>query len=151
MARIISKTQVDARYLEFELTETAVMANEKEIRQCMLELSSLGIHFSLDDFGTGYSSFAHLQGLPITALKIDKSFVRNAASKPDDAVIVRAMINLAHNLGMEVIAEGVEEKEQLELLRGYQCDQVQGHFYDQAMTFDQLCCKLEQQRNSATA
>ncbi len=151
VARIISKTQVDARYLEFELTETAVMANEKEIRQCMLELSSLGIHFSLDDFGTGYSSFAHLQGLPITALKIDKSFVRNAASKPDDAVIVRAMINLAHNLGMEVIAEGVEEKEQLELLRGYQCDQVQGHFYDQAMTFDQLCCKLEQQRNSATA
>lgn len=151
VARIISKTQVDARYLEFELTETAVMANEKDIRQCMLELSSLGIHFSLDDFGTGYSSFAHLQGLPITALKIDKSFVRNAVPKSDDAIIVRAMINLAHNLGMEVIAEGVEEKEQLELLRGYQCDQVQGHFYDQAMTFDQLCGKLEQQKSSATA
>ncbi len=147
VARIISKTQVDARYLEFELTETSVMANEKATRQCMLELSGLGIRFSLDDFGTGYSSFAHLQGLPIAALKIDKSFISNSVSRPDDAVIVRTIINLAHNLAMEVVAEGVEEEEQLELLRSYQCDQVQGHFYSQAITFDQLCEKLKQQKS----
>ncbi len=147
VARIISKTQVDARYLEFELTETSVMANEKATRQCMLELSGLGIRFSLDDFGTGYSSFAHLQGLPIAALKIDKSFISHSVSRPDDAVIVRTIINLAHNLAMEVVAEGVEEEDQLELLRSYQCDQVQGHIYSQAITFDQLCEKLQQQKS----
>jgi len=136
VGKIIHKTQVDARYLEFELTETAVMANEEETRRCMDGLSKLGVHFSLDDFGTGYSSFAHIQGLPITSLKVDKSFVQNAVNKKGDAVIVKAIINLAHNLGMDVIAEGVENFEQLVLLRDYQCDQVQGFFYNQAMPFE---------------
>lgn len=145
VARIIKKTQVDARYLEFELTETAVMANEDETRRCMDSLSKLGVHFSLDDFGTGYSSFAHIQGLPITSLKVDKSFVQNAVSKEGDAVIVKAIINLAHNLGMDVIAEGVENFEQLVLLRDYDCDQVQGYFYNQAVSFDNICKSLTQQ------
>jgi diguanylate cyclase (GGDEF)-like protein len=145
VARIIKKTQVDASFLEFELTETAVMANESDTRRCMDELSELGVHFSLDDFGTGYSSFAHIQGLPITSLKIDKSFVKNAVSEAGDAVIVNAIINLAHNLGMRVIAEGVENFQQLVMLRDYQCDQVQGYFYQQAITFDKICTSLKQQ------
>lgn len=149
VAKIISKTQVDARYLEFELTETAVMANEDETRRCMDGLSKLGVHFSLDDFGTGYSSFAHIQGLPITSLKVDKSFVQNAVNKKGDAVIVKAIINLAHNLGMEVIAEGVESFEQLVLLRDYQCDQVQGYFYNQAMSFENIRKSLAQQQTGS--
>lgn len=147
VAKIIKKTQVDARYLEFELTETAVMANEEETRRCMDSLSKLGVHFSLDDFGTGYSSFAHIQGLPITSLKVDKSFVQNAVHKKGDAVIVKAIINLAHNLGMEVIAEGVESFDQLALLREFKCDQVQGHFYNKAVTFDSIRHSLVEQQN----
>lgn len=142
VARIIKKTQVDASYLEFELTETAVMANEEETRRCMDELSKLGVHFSLDDFGTGYSSFAHIQGLPITSLKIDKSFIKNSISKEGDAVIVKAIINLAHNLNMHVIAEGVESFDQVVLLREYECDQVQGYFYHKALTFETVCERL---------
>lgn len=146
VARIINKTQVDANFLEFELTETAVMANEDDTRRCMDEISKLGVHFSLDDFGTGYSSFAHIQGLPITSLKIDKSFVKNAAACEGDAVIVKAIINLAHNLNMRVIAEGVESFEQLVLLRDHACDQVQGYFYHKALSFDNVCQKLAQQK-----
>ncbi|EGG98336.1 GGDEF domain/EAL domain protein [gamma proteobacterium IMCC2047] len=145
VARIIKKTQVDASYLEFELTETAVMANEQETRRCMDEISKLGVHFSLDDFGTGYSSFAHIQGLPITSLKIDKSFVENSAACDEDAVIVKAIINLAHNLNMKVIAEGVENFAQLVLLRDHKCDQVQGYFYHKAMSFENVCQRLVQQ------
>ena len=145
VARIIKKTQVDARYLEFELTETAVMSDEAETRRCMDELSKLGVHFSLDDFGTGYSSFAHIQGLPITSLKVDKSFVENAVNNDGDAVIVKAIINLAHNLDMAVIAEGVENKDQVALLQRYNCDQVQGYFYNQALSFDNICRNLAEQ------
>jgi len=146
VSRIIKKTQVDASYLEFELTETAVMASEEDTRRCMNELSKLGVHFSLDDFGTGYSSFAHIQGLPISSLKIDKSFVKNCIINDGDAVIVKAIINLAHNLGMHVIAEGVENFEQLVLLRDYQCDQVQGYFYYKALSFENVCERLTLQK-----
>jgi len=149
VARIIKKTQVDASYLEFELTETAVMANEEETRRCMDEISKLGVHFSLDDFGTGYSSFAHIQGLPISSLKIDKSFVKNSIVKEGDAVIVKAIINLAHNLNMRVIAEGVENFEQLVLLRDHECDQVQGYFYHKPLSFENVCEKLAQQNPDA--
>lgn len=145
VARIIKKTQVDANYLEFELTETAVMANEQETRRCMDEISKLGVHFSLDDFGTGYSSFAHIQGLPITSLKIDKSFVENSTARDEDAVIVKAIINLAHNLNMKVIAEGVESFAQLVLLRDHKCDQVQGYFYHKPLSFENVCQRLDQQ------
>ncbi len=151
VSRIIKKTQVDARFLEFELTETAVMASEGETRRCMDDLSNLGVHFSLDDFGTGYSSFAHLQGLPITALKVDKSFVQNAVNEAGDAVIVKAIINLAHNLGMHVIAEGVENLQQLALLRENDCDQVQGYFYQEAIPFSNICKSLLKQKEKMQA
>jgi len=147
VSRIIKKTQVDANYLEFELTETAVMGNEEDTRRCMNELSKLGVHFSLDDFGTGYSSFAHIQGLPISSLKIDKSFVTNSIDNDGDAIIVKAIINLAHNLNMSVIAEGVESFEQLVLLRDYKCDQVQGYFYYKALSFENVCERLALQQS----
>ncbi len=127
--RLIERTRVDSRLLEFELTESALISDEQHVGNCLRELSALGIDFSLDDFGTGYSSFALLQKLPISTLKIDRSFIRDVNSNPSDAEIVRAIINLAHNLDKQVIAEGVENKAQLDFLRAQRCDQVQGYFF----------------------
>ncbi|NVK40589.1 MAG: bifunctional diguanylate cyclase/phosphodiesterase [Oceanospirillaceae bacterium] len=127
--RIIDKNEIDPTRLEFELTETALFSDEAHVQSCLKELSELGIDFSLDDFGTGYSSFALLQKLPISTLKIDKSFVAGVNQSKDDEEIVRAVINLAHNLHKKVIAEGVENKAQLEFLIRHECDQVQGYFF----------------------
>jgi EAL domain-containing protein (putative c-di-GMP-specific phosphodiesterase class I) len=93
------------------------------------ELSKIGVDFSLDDFGTGYSSFALLQKLPINVLKIDRSFVTKIPDSSDDAKIVCAIINLAHSLNMGVVAEGVENKYQLDFLMQNKCDQVQGFLF----------------------
>ncbi|MCW8887368.1 MAG: EAL domain-containing protein [Motiliproteus sp.] len=137
--RLISHTNVDPRCLEFELTETAVALNEQHVGHCIRELSRLGLTFSLDDFGTGYSSFAHLQKLPIDTLKIDRSFIRGVTDNADDAEIVRAIINLAHNLRKDVIAEGAETAEQIAFLRENQCDQVQGYYYSPPVSFEDFC------------
>ncbi len=127
--RIIHTENIDTRILEFELTESALFSDDLHVQQSIEELSKIGIDFSLDDFGTGYSSFALLQKLPINALKIDRSFVAKIPESSDDTEIVRAIINLAHNLNMGVIAEGVETKSQLEFLIQNDCDQVQGFFF----------------------
>lgn len=127
--RIIDKENIDTRILEFELTESALFSDDLHVQNSIEKLSQIGIDFSLDDFGTGYSSFALLQKLPISALKIDRSFVARLPESTDDAEIVRAIINLAHNLNMGVVAEGVETKPQLEFLIQNRCDQVQGFFF----------------------
>ncbi|WP_146050817.1 EAL domain-containing protein, partial [Pseudomonas syringae] len=118
LSRLIAQHNIDAHWLEFELTETAVMRRSDQVRQTMDALGRLGVRFSLDDFGTGYSSFMHLNSLPITLLKIDKSFVGEMETREENRKLVHAMINLAHNLSLEVVAEGVETPEQLALLRG---------------------------------
>jgi EAL domain-containing protein (putative c-di-GMP-specific phosphodiesterase class I) len=128
--------------LEFELTETAVMRRSDQVRQTMLALGRLGVRFSLDDFGTGFSSFVHLNNLPISLLKIDKSFVGGMGERPEDCQLVRAMINLAHNLDLHVVAEGVESAEQLALLRQFGCDQVQGFLISKALPRDELAAFL---------
>jgi EAL domain-containing protein (putative c-di-GMP-specific phosphodiesterase class I) len=99
----------------------------------MMALSQLGITFSLDDFGTGFSSFAHIQRLPISALKIDRSFIRNVTENHGDAEIVKAMINLANSLSLKVIAEGVETLEQIQFLWHNKCEQVQGFYFSPAV------------------
>jgi EAL domain-containing protein (putative c-di-GMP-specific phosphodiesterase class I) len=101
-------------------------------------LGRLGVRFSLDDFGTGFSSFVHLNSLPITLLKIDKSFVGGMEQREENCKLVHAMINLAHNLHLEVVAEGVETPEQLELLRGFGCDQVQGYLISRPLPLAEL-------------
>ncbi|WP_243434991.1 EAL domain-containing protein, partial [Pseudomonas sp. 79_C] len=126
LSRLILEHGVDARWLEFELTETAVMRRNELVRQTMDALGRLGVRFSLDDFGTGFSSFVHLNSLPITLLKVDRSFVAEMEMREENRKLVHAMINLAHNLNLEVVAEGVESEEQMALLRGFGCDQVQG-------------------------
>lgn len=127
LSRLIAERGVDAQWLEFELTETAVMRRSDLVKQTMDALGRLGVRFSLDDFGTGFSSFVHLNSLPIALLKIDKSFVGGMEQREENRKLVHAMINLAHNLNLEVVAEGVETSEQLSLLRGFGCNQVQGY------------------------
>ncbi|MDA7087019.1 bifunctional diguanylate cyclase/phosphodiesterase [Pseudomonas sp. SA3-5] len=138
LSRLIAERGVDARWLEFELTETAVMRRSDQVQQTMLALGRLGVRFSLDDFGTGFSSFVHLSSLPIALLKIDKSFVGDMHERPESRQLVRAMINLAHNLNLEVVGEGVENAEQLALLREFGCDQVQGYLISKAMPLNEL-------------
>lgn len=142
--RIIDQNQINSAFLEFELTESALISDEQHVSYCLQELSNMSIDFALDDFGTGYSSFALLQKLPISTLKIDRSFIRNVTDTPNDAEIVRAIINLAHSLDKKVIAEGVETPEQLEFLIRHGCDQVQGYLYSPPVPFKEFVRMLEQ-------
>lgn len=138
LSRLIAERGVEAQWLEFELTETAVMRRSDLVKQTMDALGRLGVRFSLDDFGTGFSSFVHLNSLPITLLKIDKSFVGGMEQREENRKLVHAMINLAHNLHLEVVAEGVETREQLDLLRGFGCDQVQGYLISKPLPLTEL-------------
>jgi diguanylate cyclase len=132
-ARLLTESGLDLQRIEFELTETAILMNAEQTYESMSSLAQLGVKFSLDDFGTGYSSFTHMQRLPIAALKIDRSFVSNLPADHDDAIIVKAIINLAHSLHLQVIAEGVETIEQVQFLWENLCDQVQGYYFAPAV------------------
>ncbi len=138
LSRLIVQHGVDARWLEFELTETAVMRRNDLVKQTMDALGRLGVRFSLDDFGTGFSSFVHLNSLPIALLKVDRSFVGGMEGREENRKLVHAMINLAHNLHLEVVAEGVETEEQLDLLRSFGCDQVQGYLISKPLAIEPL-------------
>jgi diguanylate cyclase (GGDEF)-like protein len=126
--RILEVSGLDPRLLTLEITESHLMHNAEATSLVMAKLSELGVQFSIDDFGTGYSSFSYLSQLQIDSLKIDRSFIRNLPARSHEAAIVTAMISMAHSLGMQVIAEGVETAEQLEFLRTQGCDAVQGYY-----------------------
>ncbi|MFL6602088.1 MAG: putative bifunctional diguanylate cyclase/phosphodiesterase [Steroidobacteraceae bacterium] len=122
----LTAARLEPRYLELELTESAVMQDAETSVQIMRKLSDAGLRISVDDFGTGYSSLSYLRRLPLDKLKIDRSFIREIVTSRDDAEIVRAIVTLAHSLHLKVIAEGVETAEQLTFLRSLGCDQYQG-------------------------
>ena len=124
--RIMRETGVPPRALDIELTENAVIENSQTASASLRYLNQLGVSLSIDDFGTGYSSLAYVKRLPVQRLKIDQSFVQAIENSGSDEVIVRAIINLGHSLGLMVIAEGVETQAQLQRLRSLGCDQVQG-------------------------
>lgn len=142
VTRLIEEQGFDARCLEFELTETAVMQRSEAVRGTMLALAERGVRFSLDDFGTGFSSFVHLKELPIRLLKVDRGFVAGMDGRAEHRQLVKAMINLAHNLGLHVVAEGVETPAELELLSQFGCDQVQGYLISAPVTAAQLATLL---------
>ncbi len=135
---IINKTGVDANRLEFELTETSVLRNPKEAKHVMDALRDLGICFSLDDFGTGYSQLSHISDLPITALKIDQSFVSELPGNKNQAGICMALMAFARELDLTVVAEGAETQEQVQFLTAHLCHQVQGYFYSPAIPLDSV-------------
>ncbi|MDR9751670.1 EAL domain-containing protein [Pseudomonas sp. SZMC_28357] len=130
--------QVDPRWLEVELTESSLMENTANTIASLQTLRLLGVKISIDDFGTGYSSLAYLRRFPIDKLKIDIAFIREVTSNPQDAAIARTIIELAHSLNLQVIAEGVETPEQLAFLSENGCDQVQGYLFSRPLPIAQL-------------
>lgn len=135
---ILDVTQINPGRLKIELTESLIMESTSGNAQKMLALQQLGIHFAMDDFGTGYSSLVHLKRLPLNQLKIDRSFVGNIVNNANDAVIVKAIIAMAAALDLEVIAEGVETQEQMEMLRQYGCSAFQGYLFSQPLPLEEF-------------
>jgi EAL domain-containing protein (putative c-di-GMP-specific phosphodiesterase class I) len=136
--QVLRALEFPPRCLELELTESVVAQDAAFAVQTMKSLKALGVRIAIDDFGTGYSSLSYLKRYPMDRLKIDQSFVRGIASDVGDETICRAIISLAHNLGLKVIAEGVENDSQLAFLRQYGCDEVQGYFIGRPMPWDDL-------------
>jgi EAL domain-containing protein (putative c-di-GMP-specific phosphodiesterase class I) len=141
VTRVLTETGLPPDCLELELTETTLMDNLDVALAVMEQLTAMGVKLSIDDFGTGYSSLGYLKQLPCDKLKIDRSFVADLTTDAKSAAIVGGLINLAHNLDLQVTAEGVELEEQLSFLRAAGCDQMQGHLVSppvEAQTFADL-------------
>lgn len=136
--RTLRHTGLDAAYLELEITESLLVKDIEQAIALLWQLKGKGISIALDDFGTGYSSLSYLQKLPINTLKIDRSFVSNIAVNPDDAAISKAIVALAHSLELNITAEGVETKEQLDYLQSQGCHEVQGYYFSQPLPGDRL-------------
>jgi EAL domain-containing protein (putative c-di-GMP-specific phosphodiesterase class I) len=128
----------DPRLLEFELTESTLMSHAEDSVAILDRLKARGIKLSLDDFGTGYSSLAYLKRFPIDTLKIDRAFIRDVTTNSDDAAITVAVIGMAHNLKLQVVAEGVETREQFDFLRRHQCDQIQGYYVSRPLPAEEI-------------
>jgi len=133
---IVRKTGLSPKYLNLEVTEGSILDNAESAIGVLRELRQAGVMISVDDFGTGYSSLGYLKDLPIDTLKIDKSFINDVTENPDDAALVMAILTLAHNLGLKVVAEGVETDEQLKFLRLFKCDEWQGYLCSKAVSAD---------------
>ena len=137
IARSLAEARMDPGCLEIEITESTVMHAGERMVEMLHAIKKLGVHIAVDDFGTGYSSLSYLKRFPVDRLKIDRSFVQHIADA-DDAVIVRAIIALGHNLGLKVLAEGVETEEQLAFLRANGCDELQGYFISKPVSAWQM-------------
>ena len=133
---VISQTGANPNRLKLELTESLLVENVEDIIEKMLALKAHGVGFSLDDFGTGYSSLTYLKRLPLDQLKIDKSFVRDVLSNPNDAAVARTIVALAQSLGLEVIAEGVETEQQRDFLTSIGCHAYQGYFFSRPLPIE---------------
>jgi len=136
--QILRETQLAPEFLELELTESSLMSNAEAAIEVLTKLQTLGVTISIDDFGTGFSSLSYLKRLPIDALKIDQSFVRDVCTDQDDAALVMAIITLAHNLRLRVVAEGVETEEQWRFLHLLRCDEIQGFLFCKPLAPDAL-------------
>jgi EAL domain-containing protein (putative c-di-GMP-specific phosphodiesterase class I) len=136
ISAILRGHEVSPTSLELEITETTLMENPKRTIRLLDQLYGLGPHLAIDDFGTGYSSLSALQQFPISTLKIDQSFVRDVATNPDDATLVGTIVQMGRNLNMDVVAEGVENEEQLSFLQRLDCTFVQGLLFGNPMSSD---------------
>ena len=135
--KILRETQVDPTAIKLEITETVTMDNAERTIRVVKGMKRLGVRLSIDDFGTGYSSLSYLRRFPMDTLKIDRSFVQNLASNPENLEIVRTIIGLARNLGMDVVAEGAETADEIEQLKALECDFSQGYFFSKPVDSEQ--------------
>ncbi len=129
----LEQSGLDPGCLELEITESALMQSPEQAAAALNKMKEMGAHISIDDFGTGYSSLSYLKRFPVDALKVDRSFIKDITTDPDDAAITRAVIAMAHSLNLSVVAEGVETLEQLEFLFELGCDHMQGYFVSPAV------------------
>ncbi len=136
--RLIGQYGLNPAMVRFEITESAIMQDSERALEVLMQLAAIGVGLSIDDFGVGQSSLAYLSRLPVDELKVDKSFVRNMIRWESDQAIIRATINLAHDLGMSVVAEGVEDMDQAAMLREMECDMLQGYYISHPLTEEQL-------------
>lgn len=140
---ILSRFQINPALLQLELTESCIMQTPELSNHTMYQLKKSGLSIALDDFGTGYSSLSYLRNFPLDVLKIDRGFVKDVTSNPGNAAIVTTIITLAHNLGLKVICEGVETKEQLDFLKERACDEIQGYYYSKPVPPEEFESWLE--------
>jgi len=146
--QVLAETSLDAAYLELEVTESLIIEDVQRAIAILQQLHDRGISLSLDDFGTGYSSINYLHRFPIDTLKIDRSFVADIGSNPDDAAITNAIIALAHSLHLGITAEGVETKEQLHYLESQGCHEVQGYYFSRPVLADALANLLHSEQHA---
>ncbi len=135
---VLEETQFPPLLLELELTESILMQRETEIIETLQRIGHMGISLAIDDFGTGYSSLSYLKSFPLDVLKIDKSFVSDLEKDEDDRAITATIIKIAHTLGLQVVAEGVETQEQLLFLKQHECDTYQGYLLSEAIPAEQF-------------
>jgi diguanylate cyclase len=146
VAGLLTRWEIPARLLVVEITESTIMADPTHAIHILGRLNAMGVEVAIDDFGTGYSSMAYLKSLPVHELKVDRSFVSKMTSNTSDAVIVRSTVDLGRNLGLRVVAEGVEDSRTLQELDALGCDAVQGYYISRPIPAGDLISWLEQQQ-----
>ncbi|RJQ52590.1 MAG: GGDEF domain-containing response regulator [Nitrospiraceae bacterium] len=147
--RVLEDTGIKPGDLFLEITESTIMHNTDMVFTTLYELSRLGLRLIIDDFGTGYSSLSYLKRFPIHAIKIDRSFVKEINTSPDDAAISKAIISMAHSLKLKVVAEGVETKHQLAFLREQACDEIQGFLFSRPLPFEEVLKLLSREKKGS--
>jgi EAL domain-containing protein (putative c-di-GMP-specific phosphodiesterase class I) len=140
--RVLQETGLAPQYLELELTESLLLVNADVTLSVLQELKAMGLTLAIDDFGTGYSNFGCLKQFRVSKLKIDRLFIHDVATNPDDAAITTAIIAMAKSLHLKVIAEGVENEEQMSFLRKHHCDEIQGYYFSRPLAVDKVADKL---------
>jgi diguanylate cyclase (GGDEF)-like protein len=147
VSRVLEETGLEPQYLELELTESIFLKNLERTVKALKVLRKMGVNISIDDFGTGYSSLSYLKYFPISKLKIVEPFISSVSFSATDEVIARAIIALAHTLNMKVIAEGVEKKEQMQIIRSLECDELQGNIFSIPLPPKEIGKLLKRQKN----
>jgi EAL domain-containing protein (putative c-di-GMP-specific phosphodiesterase class I) len=138
LQKVLHEAGVGPEGIEIEITESMIMSDTDSAIAALTELHGLGVRVAMDDFGTGYSSLSYLRKFPIDTIKIDGSFVADISTSADDAEIVRTIISMGQTLNKTIVAEGVETEEQLQLLRNFKCDQVQGYLFSRPVPGNEL-------------
>jgi EAL domain-containing protein (putative c-di-GMP-specific phosphodiesterase class I) len=149
--KVVQDTGLAPQHLELELTESLLLANADVTVSVLQELKAMGVTLAIDDFGTGYSSFSYLRQFHVNNLKIDRSFISDVATNPDDAAITAAIISMAKSLHLRVIAEGVENEAQMSFLRAHHCDEIQGYYFRKPLSADDAADNLRRTAESDLA